>query len=131
MIMKNKLAKITCFAFVAAALIAAPALSRAADTNTPAAQPSPKKHGAGVQGKVTAVDATALTFTVGTNTLVVGSATKISKDGQPGVFSDITVGESVHAGYKKDAEGKLNATSVRIGEAKAKKKEAAPDAAAK
>jgi len=129
--MKNTIAKITCFAFTAAALIATPALCRADDaTNTPAATPAPKKHATlPIKGKVAAVDAGAMTFTVGETTIAITSATKITKDGQPAVFSDITVGETVHGAYKKNAEGKCTATSVKIGAAKAKKAEKAAEAA--
>lgn len=126
----TKLTKIACFSFIAAALIATPAISRAEDASTPAAQtPAPKKHGLPFHGKVASVDANAMTFTVGTMTIAVGSSTKIMKDGKPAVFSDITVGESVSGSYKKDDAGKLNATSVKIGGAK-KKGAAATDASA-
>lgn len=122
--MKNKIVtKITCFAFIAAALIAAPAITRAQDsTNAPAATPTPapKKHSNVFHGVVAAVDATAMTFTVGNSTAVVTSTTKITKDGKPAVFADITVGANVACAYKKDEAGKLNAVSVRIGEKKKK-----------
>ena len=118
--MKNKIAKtalkLTLLAFVAAALATAPAVCRADDaTNTPAATPAPKKHGLPFHGKVASVDATAMAFTVGTMTINVTSETKITKDGQPAVFADITTGAAVRGSYKKDDAGKLNATLVRIG----------------
>ena len=126
--MKTKLAKLTLkltfLAFVAAALVAAPAVCRADDsTNTPAA--TPKKHSNVLHGKVAAVDANAMTFTVGESTVAVGSETKIFKDGQPAVFADITVGANVSVAYKKDDSGKMNASSVHIGQ---KKKAPKPDA---
>ena len=55
----------------------------------------------------------------------VTSDTKITKDGQPARFADITAGATVSGAYKKDADGKLTATTVRIGE---KKKKTAPAA---
>jgi len=119
----TKLAKIACFTLVAAALVGTPAIVRAEDsTNAPAAQtPAPKKKGGlPFHGKVAAVDATAMTFTVGTMTIGVGSATKITKEGKPAVFSDITVGENVTGSYKKDDEGKMTASSVKIGTPKKK-----------
>jgi hypothetical protein len=121
--MKNTLAKITLkvtfLACVAAALAVVPAVSRADDsTNTPAATPAPKKHGLPFHGKVASVDSAAMTFTVGTMTIAITSTTKITKDGQPAVFSDITTGEMVRGSYKKDDSGTLNATLVRIGEMK-------------
>jgi hypothetical protein len=119
--MKNNIAKIACFALVAASLVAVPAISRAADsTNAPAGE-TPKKRANNslpYHGKVVAVDAAAMTFTIGETTLAITSTTKISKEGKPAVFSDITVGENVTGSYKKDADGKNNATSVKIGGAK-------------
>lgn len=122
--MKNKIAKLTLFSLMAAALVAVPAVSRAGDSTNAAAAttPAPKKHG-GVpfHGKVAAVDAKAMTFTVGTMTIVVTSETKITKDDQPAVFADITADASVSGSYKKDAADKLNATSVKIHDKKKKK----------
>jgi hypothetical protein len=121
--MKNKLIKIACFTFVAATLMASPAICRADDsTNAPAAPATPKPHGLPFHGKVSAVDTTAMTFTVGETTLTVNSKTKIKKDGEPATMSDITVGETVRGSYKKDDAGVATATSVMIGQ----KKKAAP-----
>jgi hypothetical protein len=126
--MKKNTAKTTLFALIAAVLVAVPFAGLAGDsTNTPTATaPAPKKHSVPFHGKVAAVDsAAAMTFTVGTMTIAVTSDTKITKDGQPAVFADITPGATVRGSYKKDATGKLTAVSVRIGE---KKKQAAPAA---
>ena len=118
--MKNniaKITKITCLTLIAAALVAVPAISRAEDsTNAPAAQaPVHKKsHGLPYHGKVSAVDANAMTFTVGKMTIGISSTTKITKDGKPAVFSDITVGENVTGSYKKGDDGKLTASSVKV-----------------
>jgi len=119
--MKNKLAKITCFAFVAAALLAAPAITRAADaTNAPAAdKPAPKQRGLPYHGKVASVQTNAMTFTVGSTTIAVGSATKIFKDGTPAVFADIAAGDYVSGSYKKDATGSATASLVKINTKKA------------
>jgi len=117
----TSLTKLACFALVGAALLTVPAASRAQNaTTTTNAPASSKKHGSVFHGKVAAVDANAMTFTVGETTAVVGSSTKIFKDGQPATFSDITVGENVVCNYKKDEAGKYNATTVRIGAAKKK-----------
>ena len=117
--------QIALLALAATALIAAPATIYAQDAaaTTPAATPAPKKHGAGVHGAVVAVDATAQTVTVGTKTYNVTSDTKITKAGQPATLSDITVGETVSIGYKKDEAGKLNATTIHVGAKKKKKAE--------
>ena len=122
--MKKHIALIS---IAAAALIAAPATIHAQDAAKPeAAAPAPvKKKAAAVHGAVTAVDATAMTVTVGTKTYTVTSDTKITKDGQPATLADVTVGETVGITSKKGDGDKLNATAIRIGAAKngaAKKK---------
>lgn len=116
---------IALIAIAAAALIAAPATIHAQDAAKPeAATPAPaKKKAAAVHGAVTAVDATAMTVTVGTKTYTATSDTKITKDGQPATFADITVGETVGITSKKGEGDKLNATAIRIGAAKKKKTE--------
>ena len=109
--------QIALFTIVAAALIAVPAITRAEDasTNAPSAT-TPKKHaGSGFHGKVAAVDATAMTVTVGTQTYTVTSDTKITKDNQPATFADITVGTMISGGYKTDASGTMTATKITIG----------------
>ena len=117
--MKKNIALI---ALAAAALLAVPAITRAQDaaTNAPAA-PAHKK--AGIHGKVSAVEATAMTVTVtgkaGDNTYNVTSDTKIMKDGAPATFADITVGEMVYGTFKKDGD-KMNAVKITIGKAKKK-----------
>jgi len=124
--MKTNIAKTILFALVTAALVAVPAISRAQDsTNMPAAA-APKKHGTPpIHGKVAAVDTAAMTITIGESTINITSETKISKDGQPATLSDIVVGDTVSASYKKDDAGKMNATTIRDG----KKKKAATAAA--
>lgn len=125
--MKMNLAKLTCFALVAAALSAAPALCRAQDaTNAPAAEnATPKKQRAlTVHGTVSAVDAAAMTFTIKNSTFAITSETKISKEGKPAIFADIAVGQNASVSYKKEADGKLSANSVKIG---AKKKATPPE----
>ena len=112
------------YALVAAVLIAAPLSLRAqnaASTNA-AAAPVAKKHGLPFHGKVAAVDATAMTVTVGTKTYNVTSSTVITKDAKPATLADITVGETISGYAKKDAAGKLNATTINVGK-KGKQKE--------
>jgi len=114
------------YALVAAALIAAPLSLRAqnaASTNAAAAAALvAKKHGLPFHGKVAAVDATAMTVTVGTKTYNVTSSTVITKDAKPATLADITVGETISGYAKKDAAGKLNATTINVGK-KGKQKE--------
>ena len=124
--MKKQITKIALFALVAAALVAAPATLRAADngTNKAAATAPAKKHGTPpLHGKVAAVDAAAMTVTVGQSTVTVTSETKITKDGKPATLADITVGTTVVITSKKDDTGKLTATAIRAGEKAAPKGE--------
>jgi hypothetical protein len=126
--MNTKIAKIACFTFVAAALTALPAITRAEDSTNAAAAtaPAPKKHATNnLHGKVASVDATAMSFVIGESTIAITSETKITKSGQPAVFDDIKVGENLSVAYKKGADGKMSATTVRIGGGK---KNAAPPA---
>jgi hypothetical protein len=125
--MTKNIYKITVLSLFAAALVAMPALSRAEDTNAPAspsqaAPAKPKKHeGLVFRGKVSAIDAKAMTLTVETRTFAVTSDTKITKDGKPATLADGVVGEPVGGAYTKTGDGKLTATSVHFG-AKAEKK---------
>ncbi|MFZ1072891.1 MAG: DUF5666 domain-containing protein [Verrucomicrobiia bacterium] len=120
--MKKHIIKLTLGLF-ATAIIAAPLLSRAQDagTNTPAtpaqtAPAKPKKHeGLVFHGTVGAVDAKAMTLTVGKRTFEVTSETKISKNGQPAILSEIAAGDKVGGAYKKTDDGKLCATTINDG----------------
>ncbi len=112
--------QIVLFAIVAATLITVPATVRAEDKPaTPGAAeagtPKPKKNVVPFKGNVSAVDATAKTVTLASQTLTVTSETKIMKGGQPATFADITVGEKVTGQYKKDDAGTLHATVIYIG----------------
>lgn len=75
-------------------------------------------------GKVKAIDKTAMTVTLEgkekERVVTVTSETKISKDGKPATFADVTAGETVRGQVKK-VEGKENATSLLIGAPPAKK----------
>jgi len=128
--MKNQIAKITLYGLVAAALVLTPSFGFAQDaTNAPAQSAAPKKHKyTPFHGKVSAVDPTAQTLTVGTLTITITPSTKISKaaTGEAATFEDITVGEFVSGAYKKTSDGTLKATTIHIG--KKAKKAAAPSA---
>ena len=120
--MKKQIAKLTLSLF-AIAIIAAPVLSRAQDTGTnPPAAPrhsttvKPRKHESSVfRGTVSAVDAKAMTLTVGKRTFEITSETKITKDGKSAILSDIAVGDKVGGAYKKTDDGKLAATTINAG----------------
>jgi hypothetical protein len=127
--MKRTILKIAAGALFVAALIAAPEISCAQDTNTPAVAPASempvqpatnstvkvKKRTSFVSsGKVVAVDTNAMTLTVGKHTFDITSETRINKSGQPAILSDIAVDDKVGVSYKK-SEGKLDAITVNDG----------------
>ena len=124
--MKKHLAKIT-LGLCAAGLIAIPGLSRAqtapeapavanSTTNAPAAPAKPKKHDSqSFRGTVSAIDTNAMTLTVESRTFEVTSTTKITKNGQPAILSDIAVGDKVSGSYKKAEDGKLAASKITDG----------------
>jgi hypothetical protein len=133
--MKRTILKITALSLFAAAIAAAPAVTRAQDaTNAPAAsdQPAPVKHKKHdtmpFHGKLSAIDTNSMTLTVGERTFEITSETKITKDGQPAILADGVVGEMAGGAYKKGADGKLSATSIHFGAKSAgEKKKANPD----
>ena len=66
------------------------------------------------RGKVTAIDKTAKTVTVGERVFHVNAETKLMKAGKPATLEDVVVGEDAGLFYKKDGE-KLVALSMRFG----------------
>ena len=138
--MTKTILKITVLNLFAAAMVAMSAYAQdAAPTNAPAAPEqkadAPVKHKKSdhlvFKGKLSAVDTNSMTLTVGKRTFEITSETRITKDGQPATLSDGVLGEKASGAYKKDADGKLTATSIRFG-AKSpvemkKKKQANPD----
>jgi hypothetical protein len=127
--MKKQLAKLILLGWCAAAVLAAPALSRAQDTtNAPATSSTVKhKHKRNTipyRGYLAAVNTNAMTITVGNLTLQVTSTTKITKDGNPAALADGVVGQPVSGSYKKGADGATNAVSIHFG---AKKKKSSSD----
>jgi len=67
------------------------------------------------RGNVKAIDNNAKTLTVGKETFQITSDTKIIKMGKPATLADGAEGEMVGGSYHKDADGKLNALSIRFG----------------
>jgi len=120
--MNNKLIKCACLPLLAVALAAMPLPSRADEANHAPAprQTGPKNAALPFKGNVVSVDAAALTFSTTNLTIAITSATIIKKGGQPAVFADIAVGTTVTGSCKKDADGKLNATAVKVVEDKNK-----------
>jgi hypothetical protein len=84
-------------------------------TNAPAAPKKPSKRLLPFHGKLKAVDNTAKTISVGKETIQITSETRITKTGKPATLEDAVVGGEVAGAYRKDAEGNLNALSLRIG----------------
>ena len=129
--MKKHIARLSMLTLCAAAILAAPASSRAqAATNAPAAAaPTPpvKKHRAtpsatlSFHGSLTAVDTNAMTLTVEKRTFNMTSETIVTKDDKPAVLADGVVGETVRGAYKKNADGKLDAVTMRFGGRNGKK----------
>lgn len=126
---------LACLLLTVAALPCASAF--AADSTadaSPSASPAAKK---GTKfpfhGKLVAVDATAMTFTVSGKTprlFVVTPETKIKKNGQTATLSDAVVGDDVGGYTMKSADGKFTALSVRFGPRPgAKKASSSPSAA--
>jgi hypothetical protein len=128
--MKTCILKTTVLTLFAVAIVIAPASLRAADsTNAPVAgsEVAPKhKHNEHsvlpFHGKLTAIDQSAMTVTVGERTFKITSETKIMKDNVPATLADGVVGEMVGGAYKKNADGKLSATTIRFGVASGEKK---------
>jgi hypothetical protein len=153
--MKKHIAKFSMLTLCAAAILAAPASSRAQATatapaaaptappaNPPAAPPTAPAPAAPTppvkkqiattattvpfHGTITAVDTNAMTLTVEKRTFDITSETTITKDGKPAVLEDGAVGDKVRGAYKKNADGKLDAVTVHYGgNADGKKKESA------
>ncbi len=66
-----------------------------------------------------------MTLTVEKRTFNMTSATIVTKDGKPAVLAT-AVGEPVRGAYKKNADGKLDAVTIRFGgTANARKKKPA------
>ena len=116
----NQFIKSGFIGLIAIAVVGTPwALHAQAATNAPAAAKKTAKKSANqsipFHGKVKAIDNNAKTLSVGTETFQITSETKIIKMGQPATLSDGAVDEEVAGAYHKDAEGKLNAVSIRFG----------------
>jgi hypothetical protein len=100
---------------LAVALAGTP-LALHAQTNTMAA---PKKKAANrtlpFHGKLKAIDNSAKTISIGNETIQITSETKITKLAKPATLADGAVGDDVAGSYRKDADGKWMAVSLRFG----------------
>ena len=76
----------------------------------PAVRPMP------YHGKITAVDQTSKTFNIGANqTFKVTDSTVITKSGNPATMADIVQNEQARGAYLKQADGTMEAKTVKIG----------------
>jgi Cu/Ag efflux protein CusF len=109
---------------LAIALIGTPVALRAqTSTNAPTKvkkAAAPKKEKAAPKsipfhGNIKAIDNTAKTISIGKETIQVTSETKITKANKPATLADGAEGDMVAGSYHKDADGKLNALTVRFG----------------
>jgi Cu/Ag efflux protein CusF len=114
--MNKFLLKLSLLGLLAMAVAGTPVVVRAQTASTNAV---PKKKPANrilpFRGKLKAIDNTAKTITVGTETIQITSETKITKAGKPATLEEGAVGDEVAGAYHKDAEGKSNAISLRFG----------------
>ena len=116
--MRN-LTKLFLASIVAGALTLAVAGS-AQSTNKAAAErkasTAEKKPGAHpFHGKLTSIDKSAKTITVGKTNYHVSSETKMKKDGKPATLEDGVIDEGVTGYVKPNEEGKMVASSVNFG----------------
>jgi hypothetical protein len=114
--MNKFILKLSLLGLLALAVAGAPVAGRAQTTSTNAVpKKKPANRSLPFHGKLKAIDSTAKTITVGTETIQITSETKIAKAGKPATLADGAVGDEVAGAYHKDAEGKLNAISLRFG----------------
>lgn len=122
--MKNSILKYAVLGLLAAALVAAPGQALGQGTNKTektkkaTVEKAEKAGKSGItpfRGKISAVDKTAKTISVGERTFQITSETRIIKAGKPATLDDAAVGEEVGGSYVKAEDGKLMAKMVRIG----------------
>src|SRR5258706_310600 len=121
-IMINSITKLTLGSLLAFIVMAAVAQAQAADQQPeePKPQtPAAPKDAVPFGGKLAAVDKTAMTITLegkeSKRTFQITSSTKLAKAGKPATLDDAVVGEQVGGRYRKTADGKFEAISVRFG----------------
>lgn len=123
--MLRKTVKLIAIGLVAAFAVAAVGTVQAQDKKPEAAA---KKHGVvPFHGKIAEIDKAAKTISIGKTkkrTIQITDKTKLMKGGKTATLDDANVGDEVGGAYR-DSDGKLEATSLRIGpkpegEAKAK-----------
>lgn len=91
------------------ATTASPAASPSVTPKPAAARPTP------FRGTVTAVDQTLKTFTIGKQTFKVTDSTVITKSDNPATMADIVQNEKARGSALKQADGTMEAKTVKIG----------------
>jgi len=122
--MKNTLIKIAAVGLFAVALTGTPATSYGAD-NKNAATAAPVERATPFHGKVSGLDAAAMSLSVGTRTFKVTPETKITLNGSPAKLTDAAVGDNVGGACRKADDGSLTATTLNFN-TEDKKKASAP-----
>jgi hypothetical protein len=117
--MNKNILRIAVFGLLVAAIAVAPTQTMAQEKkDKPAAEKKETQKadkGIPFHGKVTALDKTAKTVTVGARVFSVTSETKIKKLGKLATLDDGVVGEDIGGTYIKGNDGKLTAKSLRFG----------------
>lgn len=109
-----------------------PAASAAPAASAPAAPAAKAPRAIPFRGNATAIDKSAKSFTIAGKTtsrvFKVTDKTAVTKMGNAATFADLTEGEAVTGSYWKQADGTLEAKSLKIG-GKSDAEKAADDAA--
>ncbi|MCU0785067.1 MAG: hypothetical protein MUF81_13670 [Verrucomicrobia bacterium] len=117
--MKKNILRIAVLSLLATAIAVAPTQTLAQEKqDKPAVEKKtePKgDRGIPFHGKITAVDKTAKTVTVGERVFLVTAETRIKKLGKPAKLDDAVVGEEIGGTYIKGDDGKLTAKTLRFG----------------
>ncbi len=122
--MKARIPFITAACLAACALCVSPAFAKGKKSPAPEASASPAASAAAsdkparptsYRGKITSVDASAKTFTVGKHTIKVTDEIKITKNDAAATMADIAADEQVRGSYWKKEGGSLEAKSVKLG----------------
>jgi hypothetical protein len=115
-LVQKSITKLSLVLLTAAAFAAFPAHAQTAPPSTNA--PAARRHAPNFSGVISAFDAAGMTLTLkgraGDVTVKVTSDTKITKDREPAVFSDVKEGLRASGNGKKQDDGSWVATTLRI-----------------
>jgi hypothetical protein len=113
--MNKSIFRFSFLVLLAIAMAGTPVALRAQNAATNAAAHKRIKSVTPFRGKLKAIDNTAKTISVGNEMIQITSETMITKAGKPATLEDGVVGDDVAGACRKDAEGKVNAVSLRFG----------------